>query len=136
MDRSGRDFSCASGEDHYNDQPPDGEEGVAHRVGDRVPEPGDGASGLLVDHAEGGRGGPGSSHAAEQDGGVELEHVLRREHAQDERQGGCGTPPQRKREMPSSFRPATKFGPAVRPTTAMKMFRPTEFMNQTVGSGM
>ena len=38
--------------------------------------------------------------------------------------------------MPSSCRPATKPGPAEMPTTAMKTFRPTEFMNQTVEGGM
>ncbi len=38
--------------------------------------------------------------------------------------------------MPCVFRPLTKPGPAEMPTMAMKMFRPTEFMNQTVGDGM
>ena len=38
--------------------------------------------------------------------------------------------------MPCVFRPLTKPGPAEMPTIAMKMFRPTEFMNQTVGVGM
>ncbi|MNN03721.1 hypothetical protein D3C81_1164250 [compost metagenome] len=44
--------------------------------------------------------------------------------------------PHRNRLMPSFWRPATKPGPAEMPTTAMNTFRPTEFMNQTVGSGM
>ena len=38
--------------------------------------------------------------------------------------------------MPWVFRPLTKPGPAEMPTMAMKMLRPTEFMNQTVGDGM
>ena len=38
--------------------------------------------------------------------------------------------------MPCVFRPLTKPGPAEMPTMAMKMLRPTEFMNQTVGVGM
>src|SRR6185312_7049378 len=46
------------------------------------------------------------------------------------------TTPQRKRPMPSALRPATKPGPEEMPTTAMKTFRPTEFMNQTVGEGI
>src|SRR5271169_498921 len=46
------------------------------------------------------------------------------------------TTPQRNRLNPSCFKPATKLGPAVMPTTAMNTFKPTEFMNQTVGSGM
>src|SRR5512133_3875361 len=44
--------------------------------------------------------------------------------------------PHRKRPMPCVFRPLTKPGPAEMPTMAMKMLRPTEFMNQTVGVGM
>src|ERR1700761_1876093 len=44
--------------------------------------------------------------------------------------------PQRNKPMPSAFRPATKPGPEEMPTTAMKMFRPTEFMNHTVGDGI
>src|SRR5207253_6030361 len=46
------------------------------------------------------------------------------------------TAPHRKRPMPCVFRPLTKPGPAEMPTMAMKMLRPTEFMNQTVGVGM
>ncbi len=38
--------------------------------------------------------------------------------------------------MPCVRRPLTKPGPAEMPTTAMKMLRPTEFMNQTVDDGM
>ena len=38
--------------------------------------------------------------------------------------------------MPCVFRPLTKPGPAEMPTMAMKMLRPTEFMNQMVGVGM
>src|SRR4029453_1289262 len=44
--------------------------------------------------------------------------------------------PHRKRPTPCVFRPLTKPGPAEMPTMAMKMLRPTEFMNQTVGVGM
>src|ERR1700759_4134715 len=44
--------------------------------------------------------------------------------------------PHRNRPMPCAFRPATKPGPEEMPTTAMKTFKPTEFMNQTVGEGM
>src|SRR5579871_5176642 len=44
--------------------------------------------------------------------------------------------PHRNRPMPCAFRPATKPGPDEIPTTAMKTFRPTEFMNQTVGDGI
>src|SRR3569623_2021329 len=46
------------------------------------------------------------------------------------------TIPHRNRPMPSAFRPATKPGPDEMPTMAMKTFRPTEFMNQTVGEGI
>src|SRR4029077_10464889 len=46
------------------------------------------------------------------------------------------TAPQRKRLMPCVFRPLTKPGPAEIPTIAMKILRPTEFMNHTVGDGM
>src|SRR6202790_2570188 len=44
--------------------------------------------------------------------------------------------PQRNRLNPSCCRPATKPGPEEMPTTAMNMFRPTEFMNQTVDDGI
>src|SRR6478736_7974433 len=44
--------------------------------------------------------------------------------------------PQRNRLKPSCCRPATKPGPDEMPTTAMKILRPTEFMNQTVGDGI
>src|SRR5438094_606900 len=44
--------------------------------------------------------------------------------------------PHRNRPTPCVFRPLTKPGPAEMPTMAMKMLRPTEFMNQTVGVGM
>ena len=44
--------------------------------------------------------------------------------------------PQRNRPKPACLMPATKVGPAVRPTTAMNTFRPTLFMNQSVGAGM
>src|ERR1700742_5155851 len=44
--------------------------------------------------------------------------------------------PHRNRLKPSCWSPATKPGPDEIPTTAMKMFRPTEFMNHTVGDGM
>src|SRR5215475_11986614 len=46
------------------------------------------------------------------------------------------TAPQRNRLIPWVFKPFTKPGPAEIPTMAIKMFRPTEFMNQTVGDGM
>src|SRR5436305_11579207 len=46
------------------------------------------------------------------------------------------TTPQRNRPIPSAFRPATKPGPDEMPTMAMKTFRPTELMNQTVGEGI
>src|SRR6185295_12159322 len=46
------------------------------------------------------------------------------------------TTPHRNRMKPSAFKPATKPGPDEIPTTAMKTFRPTEFMNQTVGEGI
>ncbi len=36
---------------------------------------------------------------------------------------------------PASLSPATKVGPELIPTTAMKTLRPTEFMNQRVGCG-
>src|SRR6478609_3609194 len=44
--------------------------------------------------------------------------------------------PQRNRLKPSSRRPATKPGPDEMPTTAMNMFKPTEFMNHTVDEGI
>src|SRR5215203_734761 len=44
--------------------------------------------------------------------------------------------PQRNRPKPSCCSPAMNFGPDERPTMAMNTFRPTEFMNQTVGDGM
>src|SRR3569832_198470 len=44
--------------------------------------------------------------------------------------------PHRNRLKPSCCNPATKPGPEVMPTTAMNTFRPTEFMNHTVGDGM
>ena len=46
------------------------------------------------------------------------------------------TMPHRNRPMPCVLRPLTKPGPAEMPTMAMKMLRPTEFMNQTVDDGM
>src|SRR5258706_12454422 len=46
------------------------------------------------------------------------------------------TAPHRNRPTPWVLRPAMKFGPAEMPTMAMKMFRPTEFINQIVGDGM
>src|SRR3974390_1461764 len=44
--------------------------------------------------------------------------------------------PHRNRLKPSCLRPATKPGPDAIPTTAMKTFRPTEFMNHTVDDGI
>src|SRR5580700_1869066 len=44
--------------------------------------------------------------------------------------------PQRNRLKPSCCSPATKPGPDEMPTTAMKTFRPTEFMNHTVDDGI
>src|SRR5579864_9109330 len=44
--------------------------------------------------------------------------------------------PHRNRLKPSCCNPATKPGPDERPTTAMNTFRPTEFMNHTVGDGI
>src|SRR5436190_3090422 len=44
--------------------------------------------------------------------------------------------PQRNKLKPSCCSPATNFGPDERPTMAMNTFRPTEFMNQTVGDGI
>src|SRR5215475_8852336 len=46
------------------------------------------------------------------------------------------TAPQRNRLTPSCCRPAINFGPDEMPTTAMNTFRPTEFMNHTVGEGI
>src|SRR4051812_4557640 len=46
------------------------------------------------------------------------------------------TQPQMNRVKPSFCRPAMNAGPDEMPTMAMKMLRPTEFMNQTVGDGM
>src|SRR6187200_1469139 len=46
------------------------------------------------------------------------------------------TIPQVNKLKPSFCKPATKAGPDEMPTMAMKMLRPTEFMNQTVGDGM
>ncbi len=46
------------------------------------------------------------------------------------------TMPHRNRLKPSCCRPATKPGPDEMPTTAMNMFRPTEFMNHTVDDGI
>ena len=46
------------------------------------------------------------------------------------------TAPQRKRLMPCVRSPLTNPGPAEMPTMAMKIFKPTEFMNHTVGEGM
>ena len=44
--------------------------------------------------------------------------------------------PQENRLKPSFCKPATKAGPDAMPMMAMKMLRPTEFMNHTVGDGM
>src|SRR3569832_119241 len=44
--------------------------------------------------------------------------------------------PHRNRLKPSCCNPATKPGPEEMPATAMNTFRPTEFMNHTVGDGM
>src|SRR5215213_10258511 len=44
--------------------------------------------------------------------------------------------PHRNSPKPSCCRPAMNFGPDERPTIAMNTFKPTEFMNQTVGDGM
>src|SRR5437762_12910249 len=44
--------------------------------------------------------------------------------------------PHRNRLMPCVRRPFTKPGPAEMPTMAMKILRPTEFMNHTVGDGI
>src|SRR4051794_28546575 len=44
--------------------------------------------------------------------------------------------PHRNRAKPSFCRPATNAGPEAMPTIAMKMLRPTEFMNHTVGDGI
>ncbi len=55
--------------------------------------------------------------------------------AQDQRDGRRHHAP-RNRLKPSFCRPATKAGPDEMPTMAMKMLRPTEFMNHTVGDGM
>src|SRR5579871_6426259 len=46
------------------------------------------------------------------------------------------TMPQRNSPMPSAFRPATKPGPDEMLTMAINTFRPTEFMNHTVGEGI
>src|SRR3977135_1275742 len=46
------------------------------------------------------------------------------------------TTPHRNRLKPSCCSPATKHGPDETPTTGRNTFRPTEFMNQTVGDGM
>src|SRR6187551_1625064 len=46
------------------------------------------------------------------------------------------TMPHPNRLKPSFCRPATKFGPEEIPTMAMKTFKPTEFMNQSVGVGI
>ena len=46
------------------------------------------------------------------------------------------TAPHRNRLTPCVRKPFTKPGPAEMPTMAMKMLRPTEFMNQTVDDGM
>src|SRR5882724_3635262 len=44
--------------------------------------------------------------------------------------------PQKNRLKPSCCRPETKPGPDEMPTMAMNTFKPTEFMNQTVGEGI
>src|SRR5204862_6719071 len=44
--------------------------------------------------------------------------------------------PHKNRLMPCVRRPFTKPGPAEMPTMAMKILRPTEFMNHTVGDGI
>src|SRR3954451_1661477 len=46
------------------------------------------------------------------------------------------TMPHMNRLKPSFCRPDTKAGPDAMPMMAMKMLRPTEFMNHTVGDGM
>src|SRR5246127_3586676 len=46
------------------------------------------------------------------------------------------TTPQRNRLKPCFCRPATNPGPEDIRTTAMNTFRPTEFMNHTVGDGI
>src|SRR5262245_4846199 len=46
------------------------------------------------------------------------------------------TTPQTNRPKPSCCNPATNPGPDEMPTTAMNTFRPTEFMNHTVGDGI
>src|SRR5512135_664163 len=46
------------------------------------------------------------------------------------------TMPHKNRLKPSFCKPATKAGPDEMPMMAMKMLRPTEFMNHTVGEGI
>src|ERR1700720_543881 len=46
------------------------------------------------------------------------------------------TTPHSNRLKPSCCSPPTRPGPEEMPTTAMNTFRPTEFMNQTVGDGI
>src|SRR5690625_1041280 len=43
--------------------------------------------------------------------------------------------PQKNSPAPAFFTPAIKVGPAVMPTMAIKVFRPTEFMNHRVALG-
>ena len=134
--KRGCDRCAVLGHQHDEDHSPDRQQRVADRVGDRVAEAGDLALGAVVDHAERGR---------------------RRARAGDSipagwrRRSGTGTcrrtspgsaarvvatMPQRNRPKPSCCRPATNFGPDEMPTTAMNTFRPTEFMNHTVGDGI
>src|SRR3954453_20351851 len=46
------------------------------------------------------------------------------------------TMPQRNRPKPSCWRPAMNFGPDESPRMAMNTFKPTEFLNHTVGDGI
>ncbi len=72
---------------------------------------------------------------AENDCGMEAKDVLREVHAEDQRHGRRDDAPEEQTEA-ELLKPATNFGPAVMPMTAMNMLSPTEFMNHSVADGM
>ena len=72
---------------------------------------------------------------SEQDGVVEAEQVLADVHARDQRQRGRDDAPEEQAEA-ELLQAGDELRPDERPTMAMNTFKPTEFMNQTVGDGI
>jgi len=64
-----------------------------------------------------------------------FEQVLAQVHRQYQRHCRDSDAPEKQTES-ELLQPGDKTGPDEIPTTAMNMFSPTEFMNQTVGDGI